>query len=95
MRPASSLRIQEAVAIDDLVVFVLQQREIVLARRSRLKLADEFTAVLRGIDADRQDFRVFLAENVFQLAELLRAIGSPVTAIKDQHDVLLAPVVGK
>jgi hypothetical protein len=77
------------------VALVFQKGEIVIAGGPCLKLANEIATVLCAIDADGQDLRVFFANDILQLAELLRAIGSPVTAVEDQHDGFFAAVVGQ
>ena len=49
-----------------------------------------------AVDAHRKDFnRIFLLEQVFQLAELLRAVGSPVATIEYQDNIFLAAKVGQ
>jgi hypothetical protein len=37
----------------------------------------------------------FFTEQTFQLAELLRAVGSPLAAVEDKDDALLTPKVGQ
>ena len=51
-----------------------------------------------AVDADRQYLNLLffvLGQKAFQLPELLGAVGSPVSAVKDQDDVFLAAEVGK
>jgi hypothetical protein len=51
-----------------------------------------------AVDADRQYLNLLffvLGQKAFQLPELLGAVGSPMSAIKDQHDVFLTSEVGK
>jgi hypothetical protein len=51
-----------------------------------------------AVDTHRENLDLFFflfIEQTFQLAELLRAVGSPVAAVKDQHNILLAAKVGK
>ena len=55
MGPTLTIRIQNAVAIDDLVIFVLEQRKIELSRESLLQLLDELLRFLMAVDADRED----------------------------------------
>lgn len=50
-----------------------------------------------AVDADSEDLRGFLflvGQKASQLAELRDAVGSPVAAVKYQHDVLFAPEIG-
>jgi hypothetical protein len=86
--------IEQAVAVDDLVVFVLEQRKIKFAGKG-LDLLQELLRLGVGVDADGENFRLFLflrRKNGFQLPELKCAVGSPVTAVENQDDVFLAAV---
>jgi hypothetical protein len=50
-----------------------------------------------AVDAHRQNLRLsfFLTgQEAVQLAELFCAVGSPLAAVKYQHDVLFAPEIG-
>jgi hypothetical protein len=95
MGPAPSVWVENPIAIYHLVVFIFQEREIIVAWRSSLKLADKIATLLLAVHAHRKDFGVFFAKDIFQLAELLRAIRSPMAAVKYQDDILLAAIVGK
>ena len=92
MRPAFAVRIEDPISIYDFMTLILEKREIIVAGELCLKFADELPAILVAVDAHRQNFSVFFPEKVFQLAELLRTIRSPVAAIKNQDDVFFAAV---
>jgi hypothetical protein len=94
MRPASAIRIENSVTIDDFVVLVFEKGKIVAAGKFFLELGDKFPGGLGAVDAHGQDFSVVFPHTVFQLAELSRAVGSPVAAVKNQHDAFLAAVIG-
>ncbi len=55
MGPAGTVRIEYAVAIDDFMVFVFQQRKVKLSFEPVAKHLGEFFGVLMAVDADRQD----------------------------------------
>jgi hypothetical protein len=84
---APGLFVEQAVAIDDFVVGVREQREVEAGLVFQF-VAQEFRFVVR-IDADGEDFdsiaELFFQQG-FQLSKLSRAPGSPVAAVKDQHD---------
>lgn len=52
--------IEDAVTVNDLVIFVLQQREIEVPGESLLELLDELLRFVMGVDADCQDLDRFL-----------------------------------
>ena len=94
MRPASTIRIENSVAIDDFVILVFEKGKIVAPWKLFLELGDKFPGGLVTVDAHGQYFSVVFPQYVFQLAELSRAVGSPVAAVKNQYDVFLAAVIG-
>ena len=50
------------------------------------------------VDAYRQDLDLLfflLAKEIFQLAELLGAVGSPLPAVEDQDKTLFAAIIGE
>ena len=55
MGPRRTVRVEYAVAIDHLVVFVFQQRKVELSFESIAQHLGEFFGVLMAVDADRQD----------------------------------------
>jgi len=59
MGPAGTVRIEYAVAINHLVVFVLQQRTVELPLERVAGNLGEFFGVLMAVDADRQDLDFF------------------------------------
>ena len=96
--PAFAVGIQNAVAVDYFVVFVLEERKVVLSGKFLLQLFDKLLRKIVAVDTHRENLDLFFflfIEQTFQLAELLRAVGSPVAAVKDQHNILLAAKVGK
>jgi hypothetical protein len=95
MRPAFAIGIKDPIAIYNLVALVLEKGKVVAPGKLFLEFGDEFPGGLVAVDAHGQDLRVIFSNYVFQLAELARAIRSPVAAVKDQHDAFLAAVVGK
>jgi hypothetical protein len=59
MGPAGTVRIEYAVAINHLVVFVFQQRKVELPFEPVAEHLGEFFGVLMAVDADRQDLDFF------------------------------------
>lgn len=55
MRPALAVRIENAVAVDDLVIFIFEHGEIEAAGESLLQLLREVLRFVMGVDTDRQD----------------------------------------
>ena len=53
--PTTTVRVEYAVAIDHLVVFVFQQRKVELPFETDAHHLGEFFGVLMAVDADRQD----------------------------------------
>lgn len=96
MGPALAAGIQNAVAVDDFMAFVFQERKIVIPRTALLEFLQKFLRIIGAVDAYGEYLCFFLflfVKKPFQLAELLCAVGSPVAAIEDQHDIFLAAVV--
>jgi len=97
MRPTATIRIENAIAIYDLVILVLEQRKVEFgAWEPLLEFLDELLRKLMAVNANRQNLDpllLFFSQKAFQLPELLRAVGSPVAAVKYQDDVLLASKV--
>jgi hypothetical protein len=91
MRPAFVVRVEDAVAVDDLVIFVFKQWEIEIARESLLELLHKFFRCVVTVDADREDLNLILffrSQKFLQLTELLSAVGSPLASIKHQDNFL-------
>ena len=99
MGPSLAIRVENAVTIYDLVVFVLKKGKVELSSGEPLfQLLDELLRFVVAVDADRQNLDLsllFFSQKAFQLPELLRAVGSPMAAVKEQDDILLAAKVGK
>jgi hypothetical protein len=79
------------------VVFVLQQGEIEFAGKWFEPL-EELLRLGVSVGADRQNLDPLLflpREKGFQLPELKRAVGSPMAAVEDQHDVFLASIAAE
>ncbi len=98
MRPSLTVRIKNAVAVDDLVIFVFKQGKIEFSGESLFQLLDKHFRLVMSVNTDRQDldlFLLFFGQKALQLPELLRAVGSPVTAVKNQDYILLALEVGE
>ena len=53
MGPPRTVRVEYAVAVDQLVVFVFQQRKVELSVEPVAKHLSEFFRVLMAVDADR------------------------------------------
>ena len=58
MRPSLAVGIENSVAVNHLVVFVFQKREIVIAGKSVLELLNKFLGVFVTVDAYRQDLNL-------------------------------------
>ncbi len=98
MRPATAIRIKNAIAVDDLVVLVLEQGKVELSTKSLLQLLYKLLRILMSVNANCQDlnsFLFFLSQKALQLPELLCAVRSPMAAIKNQDYILLIPKVRK
>jgi hypothetical protein len=59
MGPAGTVRVEDAVAIDDFMVFVFQKREVELPFETNAHHLCEFFGVFTAVDADRQDLDFF------------------------------------
>ena len=97
MGPAFALGIQDAVTIDDFVILVFKKGKVIVSGKTFLQFLNESSGVLVGIDAHCQNlsfFLLLLCQNIFQFAELLGAVGSPLAAVKDQNEALFSPEVG-
>jgi hypothetical protein len=91
--PTFALGIQDAVAVDHLVILILEEEKVIVSGKTFLQLLNESFGVLVAIDADCQNLSsslFLLGQDIFQLAELPCAVGSPLAAVKDQNDALLA-----
>ena len=96
MRPALAVRVKNAVAVDNFVIFVLEQWEIELAVEAFAQHLAEFLRFLVIVDADGEDLDfIFLrfGQKAFQLPELFYAEGSPITSVENQYDRLLGAKV--
>jgi len=97
MGPPATIRIKNAVAVDDLVIFVLEQRKIQLTGgEPLLQLLDKLLRKLMAVNADCQNLDLsllFLGQKALQLPELLCAVRSPMAAVKDKNYVLLSPKI--
>jgi hypothetical protein len=61
-----------------------------------LQFLDKLLGKIVAVDTHRENLNLFFflfVEQTFQLAELLCAVGSPVAAVKDQDNILLAAKV--
>lgn len=58
MRPSLAVGIENSVAVNHLVVFVSQKREIVIAGKSVLELLNKFLGIFVTVDAYRQDLNL-------------------------------------
>lgn len=98
MGPAFCFCVKNTVAVDDLAIFVFEQRNVEVAGKLFFELFYEVFGIVVAIDADREDLDLipfFLSEKAFQLAELLCAVGSPLAAIEHQNGFLIAVNAGK
>ena len=98
MGPTFAVRIENPIAINDRVAFVLEHVKIDLTGRSLVQLLDELLGFLMAIDAHRQDLDplfFLLRQKTFQLPELFRAVGSPMAPVKNQDDIFLAVKIGE
>ena len=90
MRPTLAVRIENTISVDDLAVFVFEQRKVQIAGKSLFELLHELFGIVMAVDADREDLNLTLfvrGQEALQLTELLRAVGSPLATIKYQDDV--------
>ncbi len=98
MRPASSSGIEETVTVDDLVALIGQEWKL---RQFLVVLGNpvyHFLQFILGAGGDGQDLRgvlFSLIQQGLQLSKLSGAIGSPVSPIEDQYDILLPAVGGE
>ena len=86
MGPSRAVRVEYAVAIDHLMVFVFQKWKVELPVEPFAEHLAEFFGVFTTVDADRQylDFLFLLfCQKAFQLPELLYAERSPIAAVKN------------
>ena len=60
MRPAPPVRIKDPVAVNDFVIFVLEQGKIEFPGKPLLEFLNELLGVIVAVDADRQDLDRFL-----------------------------------
>jgi hypothetical protein len=98
MRPALAGRIKDPITVDDFMVFIFKQRKIEISGKSLSQFLYKLLRILVAVDADGQYLNLFvsiLGQKAFQLPELLGAVRSPMSAVKDQDDVFLAAEVGK
>ena len=98
MRPAAAVRIEDAVTINHFMVFVFEERKVELSFETLAEHLAKFFRFLMIVGADRQDLNPILllfGQKAFQLPELFETEGSPVAAIKDQHNRFLAAQVRK
>jgi len=56
--PALSVGIENSIAVNHLVVFVLQKSKIVIAVKSVLELLNKFAGIFVTVDAYRQDLNL-------------------------------------
>ena len=93
---AFGLFVEQSVTINHAMIGVREQREIE-ARLVFQFVACEQCFVVR-VNADGEDFdfvAVLFFEQRFQLSKLNVAVRSPVAAIEDEHDGLLAAIIGE
>ncbi len=60
MGPSLTVRIENAVAVDDSVVFVFEQGKIEFSGKFFLQLLDKQFRLVMSINANRQDLDLFL-----------------------------------
>ena len=98
MGPSLTVRIENAVAVDDSVIFVFEQEKIEFSGKFSLQLLDKHFRLVMSVNTDRQDLDLFLfffGQKALQLPELFRAVGSPVAAVENQDYILLPVKIGK
>lgn len=75
------------------MIFVFEQGKVELTVEALAKHLGEFLRFRVIVDTDGEDLHfVFtvLSQEIFQLPELLDAIGSPMSAVKNEDDGFLA-----
>ena len=93
MGQASSVWIEQAVAVDDLVLGVGEEWKVDLAAELFSDSLDGLERVFGAVGADRDDLSFgagLFIQQLRQLAELGDAKRSPVPAVKHQHNLLVS-----
>lgn len=86
--------IQQPVPVDDAMIGIRKHGEIVAFGFP--DLVEHYFGLVVGINADGKYLDlvpVFLIEERFQLTQLRGAVWSPVSSIKDQHDMFFSSVI--